>query len=98
MIGWTSSSIPDQTGRIAIVTGATSGLGSEVADALARKGATVILAVRNEAKGEATRASILAHTPRANVEISCIDMADLASIRAFAARENTLPRTTPSLS
>lgn len=91
MAGWNISRIPDQTGRTAIVTGASSGLGTEVADALARKGATVILAVRNEAKGETARARILAGTPGANVTVSRVDMADLASIRAFAAREGERP-------
>ena len=91
MAGWSIASIPDQTGRVAIVTGASSGLGTEVADALARRGAAVILAVRNEAKGEAARARILAATPGADVTVSRVDMADLASIRAFAAREGARP-------
>ena len=91
MAGWTIASIPDQTGRTAIVTGASSGLGTEVADALARRGAAVILAVRNEAKGEAARARILKHTPGATVTVSRVDMADLASIRAFAAHEGQRP-------
>lgn len=91
MAGWSISSIPEQNGRVAIVTGASSGLGTEVADALAQRGATVILAVRNEAKGEAVRARILEKTPAADVIVSRVDMADLASIRAFAAREDARP-------
>ena len=91
MAGWSIASIPDQAGRVAIVTGASSGLGTEVADALARRGATVVLAVRNEAKGEAIRARILQATPGAKVSVSRVDMADLASIRAFAAHEGQRP-------
>lgn len=91
MAGWNIASIPDQSGRTAIVTGASSGLGVEVADALARKGATVVLAVRDEAKGEGARARILAATPGAHVSVSRVDLADLASIRAFAAREGERP-------
>ena len=91
MSGWSVSSIPDQSGRVAIVTGASSGLGTEVADALARRGAIVILAVRNDAKGEAVRSRILQQTPGANVVVSRVDLADLASIRAFAALEGQRP-------
>ena len=91
MAGWTVANIPDQTGRTAIVTGASSGLGTEIADALARRGARVVLAVRDEARGEAARARILAKTPGADVTVSRIDMADLGSIRAFAAREGGRP-------
>ena len=91
MAGWSVSDIPDQKGRVAIVTGASSGLGTEAAVALAARGATVLLAVRDAAKGDATRRRILARTPGADVVVSRIDMADLASIRAFAAREGERP-------
>ena len=51
---WTSSDIPDQTGRVAIVTGANTGIGLEPAAALGSKNATVVLACRNRAKAEAS--------------------------------------------
>lgn len=92
MPAWTISQIPDQTGRTAIITGASSGIGAEAAVALAAKGATVILAVRDQRRGDAIRARILAATPGADATVAIVDMASLASIRAFAARMAELPR------
>ena len=83
---WTLASIPDQTGRTAIVTGASSGIGAVAAEALAAHGARVIMAVRDAAKGEAVRAHIVGRRPHSSVSVSIVDMADLASIRAFSAR------------
>ena len=77
---WTAADIPDQTGRIAVVTGANSGLGLVTARELARAGATVVMAVRDLGKGETARASI----PGGNVELRVLDLADLAAVRAFA--------------
>jgi NAD(P)-dependent dehydrogenase (short-subunit alcohol dehydrogenase family) len=81
---WTSENIPDQSGRVAIVTGANSGLGYETARALARKGATVIVAVRNLEKGRAAAQQIEAEAPTSNVEVMHLDLADLASVQRFA--------------
>jgi len=90
---WTVDAIPDQTGRIAVVTGATSGLGLCCAHTLARRGAEVVLAVRNTARGEATAASIRAKVPGAKLSVSSLDLASLASVREFSARAGaTLPR------
>ncbi len=86
MANWTTLDIPDQSGRTVVVTGASSGIGEEAARALAAKGARVVLAVRDARKGEATRTRIAGARPGASVEVSLVDMADLASIRAFAAR------------
>jgi len=86
MAHWTEQDIPDQTGKTIVITGASSGIGEAAALALAAKGADLVLAVRDESKGEAARAKILKATPAANVTISLIDMASLASIRAFAER------------
>jgi NAD(P)-dependent dehydrogenase (short-subunit alcohol dehydrogenase family) len=71
--------IPDQTGRTAVVTGATSGLGRETARALAAAGARVVLAVRDPARGEEVAAAL----PGA-VDVRSLDLADLESVRAFA--------------
>ena len=93
MANWTALDIPDLTGRVAIVTGASSGIGEEAALALAAKDARVILAVRDQAKGDATLGRIKQRHPGANAETSIVDMADLASIRAFATRmDGALPQ------
>ena len=81
---WTSKDIPDQTGRVAIVTGANSGLGYETSLALARKNAIVVMGCRNKAKGEEARNEVLAHVSNAKVELIPLDLGDLASVRDFA--------------
>lgn len=78
--------VPDQSGKLAVVTGANSGTGKEAARRLAAAGARVVMAVRTLAKGEAARAEILARHPGAQVEVRRIDLADLASVREFADR------------
>src|SRR3954451_20323187 len=83
---WTAADIPDQSGRIAVVTGANSGLGLETARELARAGASVVLACRNTAKGESAAAGITAEVPGARIEVAELDLASLASVRAFAKR------------
>ena len=80
---WTAVDIGDQTGRVAIVTGANSGIGYEAAKALADKGATVIVASRSRDRGEEAVASILESAPAARVELMLLDLANLDSIRAF---------------
>ena len=77
--------MPPQQGRLAIVTGANSGIGYQAARYLSGAGATVILACRNRAKGEAARAQIIARQPSAMVEVRILDVADLDSVRRFAA-------------
>ncbi|WP_327000338.1 oxidoreductase [Dactylosporangium sp. NBC_01737] len=76
-----TTSIPDQRGRVAVVTGANSGLGLITATELARAGAHVVLAVRNTAAGEAAARAI-----GGDVEVRELDLASLASVRAFAAK------------
>jgi NAD(P)-dependent dehydrogenase (short-subunit alcohol dehydrogenase family) len=76
--------VPDQTGRLAVVTGANSGTGREAAERLAAAGARVVLAVRTVAKGEAARDEILAAHPDAALEVRRVDLADLGSVQAFA--------------
>jgi len=81
---WTSADIPDLTGRTAIVTGANSGLGLQTALELARHGAGVVLAVRDEARGATARGVIRQTAPAAEVLVRRLDLADLASVRSFA--------------
>jgi NAD(P)-dependent dehydrogenase (short-subunit alcohol dehydrogenase family) len=76
--------VPDQTGRTFIVTGANSGTGKEATKRLAAAGARVIMAVRTVSKGEDARREILQATPEAQLEVRRIDLADLASVREFA--------------
>ncbi|MEJ1229945.1 MAG: SDR family oxidoreductase [Galbitalea sp.] len=77
--------VPDQTGRTFVVTGANSGTGKETTKRLAAAGARVIMAVRTPGKGEDARREILAEVPGAELEIRRIDLADLASVGEFAA-------------
>ena len=76
--------VPDQTGKRIVITGANSGTGKEAARRLAAAGANVIMAVRTPAKGEAARAELLAERPGAHLEVRRVDLADLASVREFA--------------
>jgi NAD(P)-dependent dehydrogenase (short-subunit alcohol dehydrogenase family) len=84
MTNWTTADIPDQTGRVAVVTGANTGLGYETASALAAKGAHVVLAVRNLEKGKAAADLIVRATPGASVVLQELDLTSLESIRDAA--------------
>ena len=86
MTAWTTNDIPDLSGRTAIVTGATSGIGYEAALALAGHGADIVLAVRDTARGQACATRIRTAHSRAKVSVSELDLASLASVRAFAER------------
>ncbi len=77
---WTTAELPELAGSTAIVTGANSGIGLAAARALAARGAHVVLAVRDTAKGEEAAASLAG-----SVEVRRLDLADLASVREFAA-------------
>ncbi|MDT5220157.1 MAG: hypothetical protein QOF15_2262 [Mycobacterium sp.] len=85
MTKWTSADIPDQTGRIAVITGANTGLGFETATALAARGAHVVMAVRNLEKGKQAAARITEATPGAEVELQELDLTSLESVRSAAA-------------
>jgi NAD(P)-dependent dehydrogenase (short-subunit alcohol dehydrogenase family) len=84
MAKWTTADIPDQTGRVAVITGANTGLGYETAAALAEHGARVVLAVRNLDKGKDAAAQITAQSPDAEVALQELDLTSLESIRAAA--------------
>jgi len=81
---WTSADVPGQQGRLAVVTGANTGLGFETARVLAARGASVVLAVRDIEKGKQAAARIAGTTPGANVMIQRLDLTSLDSIRAAA--------------
>lgn len=83
---WTTNDIPDLSGRLAIVTGATGGLGLETAIVLAGKGAEVVLAARNPDKGTEAERLIRSRHPNAAVRFDLLDLASLASVQAFAER------------
>ena len=83
-MAWTPDDIPDQRGRVAVVTGANGGLGLETSRELARKGAHVIMAARNPDKASDARRSIEADVPDAGLEVRHLDLASLDSVRACA--------------
>jgi NAD(P)-dependent dehydrogenase (short-subunit alcohol dehydrogenase family) len=83
MTKWTTENIPSQRGRSAVVTG-TGGLGYEDALALARAGASVVIAGRNPLKGAEAVAAIKKVVPGAQVRFGKVDLANLASIAGFA--------------
>ena len=89
--GWTTADMPDLTGRRAVVTGATSGLGEVTAVELARRGAQVVLTARDAARGGRARETVLRAAPGASVEVAALDLADLESVRSFAAEQATEP-------
>jgi NAD(P)-dependent dehydrogenase (short-subunit alcohol dehydrogenase family) len=84
MAKWTVADIPSQKGRLALVTGANSGIGWDTALELARAGSEVILAVRTEAKGRDAIERIERQLPQAKVRFELLDLASLRSVRAFA--------------
>ncbi|MFI6682154.1 oxidoreductase [Streptomyces sp. NPDC050485] len=83
--GWSAQDIPDQSGRTAVVTGANSGIGLVTARELARRGARVVLACRSEARGKEAEDRIRGEVPGADAEFRRLDLADLGSVREFAA-------------
>ena len=81
---WSGADIPDQTDRVALVTGANSGLGFHTAQTLAVNGARVLLACRSVPRAEQAKAEILQSLPQAQLEVIELDLADLESIRRCA--------------
>ncbi|MCB0932345.1 MAG: SDR family NAD(P)-dependent oxidoreductase [Mycobacterium sp.] len=82
---WTERDVPDQSGRLAIITGSNTGLGFDTARVLAARGAKVVMAVRDTAKGETAAARIRALTPGADVVVHKLDLGSLASVKQAGA-------------
>ena len=82
---WTEKDVPDESGRVAIVTGSNTGLGYDTARVLAARGARVVMAVRDTAKGDAAAARIRELSKGAEVTVHELDLGSLASVRAAAA-------------
>lgn len=93
-MGWSTTDIPSQAGKLAVVTGATGGLGLQTALELARAGADVVVTGRNRKKGDAALAQIKAQVPGARVSYEDLDLASLAKVKrfteGFAARHEKL--------
>jgi NAD(P)-dependent dehydrogenase (short-subunit alcohol dehydrogenase family) len=81
---WTERDAPDLSGKVAVVTGANSGIGLEAVRMLAHKGAEVVMACRNAAKAESAASAVRAEVPKAKVRVESLDLSNLASVRSFA--------------
>lgn len=81
---WTAENMPNLAGKIAVVTGANSGLGYEITRALANKGATIVLAVRDLSKGSSAVEKLRVECADATLSVIRLDLAELASVRAFS--------------
>jgi len=86
MADWTITDIPPQEGKLAVITGATGGLGYQTAIRLAQAGAEVVLTGRNAAKGLAAISKIRGQFPDAKISFEALDLANLASVADFARR------------
>src|SRR6478672_1494310 len=83
--GWNATDLEHMDGSVALVTGATAGLGLATAVGLARLGAGVRLLARDARRGEQARAAVIAHSGNRDVSVLLCDLADLGDIRRFAA-------------
>ena len=86
MTKWALADIPSLHGRLAVVTGANSGIGWHTALELARAGSEVILASRTEAKGRDAVDRIRQDVPQAKIRAEVLDLASLRSVQSFAAK------------
>jgi NAD(P)-dependent dehydrogenase (short-subunit alcohol dehydrogenase family) len=90
-VAWTVTDIPSQAGRTALVTGANSGLGYHTSLELARRGADVVMAVRDTRRGLEAADRIRREIPRARLSVEALDLASLASVHALAERWGRRP-------
>jgi len=81
---WNTEDIPDQKGKVVVVTGSSSGIGYEAARVLVNKNAEVVIAVRNQQKGDAALNKIKSQNSNADVKVMLLDLANLKSIKTFA--------------
>ncbi len=84
MNGWTTKDMPDQSGRVVVITGANSGVGYESAVAFAQKGARVVMASRSMNKLEKARQDLLQSVPKAQADVMKLDLGSLESVGKFA--------------
>ena len=91
---WSLATMADQRGKRVLITGGNTGIGLATAHALAASHASVIIACRDKAKGEAAQKWIIDHSPQADVTVVALDLASLASVRSCA---ESLLHTIPSL-
>ena len=90
---WAEADVPDQSGRVVVVTGANTGIGYHTAAVLAYCGAHVVLAVRNLEKGNTALSRIVAASPGADVTLQALDLSSLDSVRTAAdALRSAYPR------
>jgi len=85
-MAWSERDIADLTGAVAVITGGNGGLGLETTRELARNGAHVVMAARDQEKAAAAGESILGEVASASIEVSALDLASLSSVRSFASR------------
>ena len=83
-MGWKSRDIPDLSGRVAVVTGGSTGLGLQTVHKLAVHGAEVVIGARNLERAQAARRLVEARVPGASISINPLDLGSLASVEAFA--------------
>ena len=81
---WRIDKITDQTGKVVVITGASSGLGKEAARQLAGKNASVVMAVRNVKKAEDVKSEILKQFPQSDIKVKHLDLGSLSSVKQFA--------------
>lgn len=81
---WKAADMPDMTGKVVIITGANSGLGLESTKAIAKKGATIVMACRNMQKAEQAKKEVIREVPNAKLDVMQLDNASLDSVKSFA--------------